>query len=270
MQWLMMHTLVVKGAPFGAPYPSSPTISIPSSLTARKAGWRCTTPTSEFGNPLQSGLLTGGKAEYGWLGAKGRRTQLPSGVVQMGVRSYVSALGRFLSPDPVQGGSANAYDYAEQDPVDNFDLTGECSTRKACRRARGRASARAHRAAHRIRARMRRIRRRRARNAAHASQTHAAHASIAFIPPPKWFPWEKEVNKALNKVTNAVAGLPRKSCEDAGGAVGAAGTVAFAVGKGLIGGTPGEQAVGKVLEGLGAGLGVLATGFYAAHKLGIC
>jgi RHS repeat-associated protein len=85
----------------------------------------------EFGNPLQSGLLTGGNAEYAWLGVKGRRTQLPSGVIQMGVRSYVPALGRFLTPDPVRGGSANGYDYASQDPVNNFDLTGEvCLSKK--------------------------------------------------------------------------------------------------------------------------------------------
>jgi RHS repeat-associated protein len=77
----------------------------------------------EFGNPKQ-----GGGTKYGWLGGKGRRTELPSGVIQMGVRSYVSAIGRFISTDPVQGGSANAYDYADQDPVNAFDLTGKSRT----------------------------------------------------------------------------------------------------------------------------------------------
>jgi RHS repeat-associated protein len=74
----------------------------------------------EFGNPK-----SGKAGRFGWLGGKSRRTELPSGVIQMGVRSYVPALGRFLTPDPVPGGSANAYDYADQDPVNNFDLTGE-------------------------------------------------------------------------------------------------------------------------------------------------
>ncbi len=75
----------------------------------------------EFGNPV-----SGNAGRYGWLGGKTRRTELPSGVVQMGHRSYVPALGRFLTPDPVPGGSANAYDYANQDPLNQFDLNGDC------------------------------------------------------------------------------------------------------------------------------------------------
>jgi RHS repeat-associated protein len=92
----------------------------------------------EFGNP------TGGSAgRFGWLGGKLRRTELPSGIIQMGARSYIPQLGRFLSPDPIFGGSANAYDYADQDPINAFDLDGETydpgdgrATKRTRRRAR--------------------------------------------------------------------------------------------------------------------------------------
>jgi RHS repeat-associated protein len=77
----------------------------------------------EFGNPV-----SGSAGRYGWLGGRQRRTELPSGVIQMGARSYVPAMGRLLTPDLVPGGSANAYDYANQDPVNLFDLLGERCT----------------------------------------------------------------------------------------------------------------------------------------------
>jgi RHS repeat-associated protein len=89
-------------------------------------GFTKTLQYDEFGNPKQ-----GETPRFGWLGSKGRRTELASGVIQMGVRTYVPVLGRFISPDPVEGGSANAYDYAEQDPVNTFDTGGTC-IRKRC------------------------------------------------------------------------------------------------------------------------------------------
>jgi RHS repeat-associated protein len=77
--------------------------------------------TDEYGNPRQA---AGADKRYGWLGGKQRRTELASGVIQMGVRSYVPSLGRFTSVDPIKGGSANDYDYANQDPINTYDLDG--------------------------------------------------------------------------------------------------------------------------------------------------
>jgi hypothetical protein len=42
----------------------------------------------------------------------------------MGARPYDPNLGRFLAVDPVDGGSLNGYDYAGQDPINGFDLSG--------------------------------------------------------------------------------------------------------------------------------------------------
>jgi RHS repeat-associated protein len=76
--------------------------------------------TSEFGVPT---VTT--PAKYAWLGASELPTELPSGVVTMGARSYVPQIGRFVQPDPVPGGSANAYSYTFGDPVNSTDPTGD-------------------------------------------------------------------------------------------------------------------------------------------------
>jgi RHS repeat-associated protein len=93
------------------------TASIDANATALTARFE----SDEFGGPRQQ---TGRR--YGWLGGKQRRAELASGVIQMGVRSYVPTIGRFTSVDPVLGGSANNYDYSNADPINKYDLGGEC------------------------------------------------------------------------------------------------------------------------------------------------
>lgn len=78
-----------------------------------------------------------GTPGYGWLGAHQRSTEFEQfegagPPMEMGVRVYLPAVGRFLQEDPVDGGSANAYDYALQDPVNLQDLDGRCVLGAPC------------------------------------------------------------------------------------------------------------------------------------------
>nr|WP_239149242.1 DNRLRE domain-containing protein [Streptomyces sp. SID12501] len=79
----------------------------------------------EFGNTTSS-------TRYGWLGEAQRNSDAQSGIMLMGVRLYNSGTGRFLSVDPILGGSANAYDYTNQDPVNQVDLAGTKAAHRTC------------------------------------------------------------------------------------------------------------------------------------------
>jgi RHS repeat-associated protein len=77
--------------------------------------------TNEFGMTRTG---NGPAGRYGWLGSALRDAANPAGLILMGVRLYNPATGRFLSADRHYAGSANAYDYASQDPINESDTAG--------------------------------------------------------------------------------------------------------------------------------------------------
>ncbi|WP_405477583.1 RHS repeat-associated core domain-containing protein [Streptomyces canus] len=74
---------------------------------------------SEFGT-----VETGTPGEYGVQGAAQRSSSSLGGTALMGVRVYNPSLGRFAQVDPEFLGSANAYDYTNQNPVMQEDTSG--------------------------------------------------------------------------------------------------------------------------------------------------
>ncbi len=75
---------------------------------------------TEYGQPRDD---IPDQRRYGWLGAHQRSTDTIGGLTLMGARLYNPATGRFLSVDPIVGGTPNAYVYPP-DPVNNVDLDG--------------------------------------------------------------------------------------------------------------------------------------------------
>jgi RHS repeat-associated protein len=93
--------------------------------TANHTGTRTNAYTYDpFGAPLQTQPADSAVERY--TGRWDKKLDTMSGLVEMGARPYDPVLGRFVSVDPVEGGSFNNYDYAFQDPVNIYDLDGRC------------------------------------------------------------------------------------------------------------------------------------------------
>ncbi|HEY3141024.1 MAG TPA: PA14 domain-containing protein [Acidimicrobiales bacterium] len=92
-----------------------------------------------YGNQI-TGTTTdnsAGNLDYGWLGGAKRPVEHEAGLqptIEMGARQYSPKLGRFLEVDPIEGGSANDYDYVNADPINAFDLNGtKCTKSWKCK-----------------------------------------------------------------------------------------------------------------------------------------
>lgn len=102
------------------------TVPLADGAGAVDASGRVLNRTDEFGNPepLAGAATANAPNRYGWLGGAQRSSESLGDLVLMGVRLYAPATGRFLTPDPVPGGSASGYDYCNADPVNCTDLGG--------------------------------------------------------------------------------------------------------------------------------------------------
>jgi RHS repeat-associated protein len=77
-----------------------------------------------FGAPLQAPPENATSER--WTGRFDKKLDSVTSLIEMGARPYDPALGRFLAVDPVDGGSLNGYEYAGQDPINEYDLDGRC------------------------------------------------------------------------------------------------------------------------------------------------
>ena len=95
---------------------------------ANTSGTRTAAYTYDPFGALRSGSTPANATSERWTGRHDKKLDSSSGLIEMGARPYDPSIGRFLSVDPIEGGSLNGCDFAGQDPVNNADLSGLKST----------------------------------------------------------------------------------------------------------------------------------------------
>lgn len=99
--------------------------------TADQAGTRTGSHSYDpFGAPRQT--QPANQTVERFAGRWDKKLDTATSLIEMGVRPYDPSIGRFLSIDPVDGGSLNAYDYAGQDPINGYDLDGRVCFSLSC------------------------------------------------------------------------------------------------------------------------------------------
>jgi RHS repeat-associated protein len=98
-------------------------------LTDTSGELRATYKYEPFGKVASTGSVVN---RWRFLGGQGVQSDSETDMQKMGTRYYDASLGRFTQVDPVAGGSANPYDYANQDPVNSLDVDGEAVTFRVC------------------------------------------------------------------------------------------------------------------------------------------
>jgi RHS repeat-associated protein len=92
-----------------------------------------------FGAPLDS--VPANTTVHRFVGRWDKQYDTTTSLILMGARPYDPNTGRFLAVDPIPGGSLNNYDYADQDPINSYDLSGTMPSygQGLCTNLRGRA-----------------------------------------------------------------------------------------------------------------------------------